>query len=184
MLRGYLRLVVFALGLLAGVQVPGFVDQYAKRVDAHYLEASRNFVGFQHTADQYFGGSVEALIAHHLASSDAVFHDEAKSIRTLYARLQLLAAELKALSGGFLSRVVHVAFRANRELLDETFAAYSYTVPLNGTAIVCGVSAGLLLALITESLVVAAAALLAGLLAQALRPRPVVQAVRPPYRHH
>ena len=46
MLRAYLRLVVFALGLLVGVQVPGFVDQYAKRVSAHYIEASKNFAGF------------------------------------------------------------------------------------------------------------------------------------------
>jgi len=64
----YLRLVLFAIGLLAGVQTPGFIDQYAKRVSAHQIEVAQNFSGFQQTADRYFGGSVEALLAHHAAS--------------------------------------------------------------------------------------------------------------------
>lgn len=41
MFRSYLRLLLFTLGLLLGVQVPGFIDDYAKRVDAHRLETSR-----------------------------------------------------------------------------------------------------------------------------------------------
>jgi hypothetical protein len=50
-LRAYLRLVLFALGLLIGVQAPGFVDQYSKRVSAHYIEVTKNFAGFQRTAE-------------------------------------------------------------------------------------------------------------------------------------
>ena len=85
MLRGYLRLVVFALGLLVGVQGPAFVDQYAKRVSAHYLEVKRDFAGFQQAADQYFNGDVSALVAHHLQSPDVVFRGEAKTIGELFA---------------------------------------------------------------------------------------------------
>jgi len=61
MLTGYLRLIVFAIGLLVGVQVPGFVDQYVKRVSAHQIEAAKNFSGFQDTANRNFGGDVEAF---------------------------------------------------------------------------------------------------------------------------
>ena len=39
MLLSYLRLVLFAIGLLVGVQVPGFINDYAKRVEAHLIEA-------------------------------------------------------------------------------------------------------------------------------------------------
>src|ERR1700722_1792907 len=105
MLRAYVRLVVFALGLLAGVQVPGFVDQYAKRVSAHYIEASKTFAGFQHLADQYFGGSVDALIAHHVASADAVFHDEANNIEAISARLKRLGVELEAMNRPLIFRI-------------------------------------------------------------------------------
>jgi hypothetical protein len=154
MFANYLRLVVFSFGLLVGVQVPGFVDQYAKRADAHLIEVSRNFAGFQETADRYFGGNVEALIAHHVASADQAFRDEARSIREMYGRLALLRAELAALQGSLVRRIVHVVFRPNKELLDETRAAYTYTVIFSPAAVICGVSIGALLAMLVEALLV------------------------------
>ena len=160
MLRGYLRLVVFTACLLAGLQIPGFVDQYVKRVQAHYSEIRRDFAGFQQTADRYFGGSVDQLIAHHAASSDAIFRDEARTITALYARLKSLAAELQALQGPLVARVLHVAFNANRELLNETISAYSYNVPLNSDAIIWGVGAGLAVSLSIEALFVGVSNLL------------------------
>ncbi|WP_122242773.1 DUF2937 family protein, partial [Pseudomonas syringae] len=33
MLRSYLRLVLFTVGLLFGVQIPGFISDYSKRVE-------------------------------------------------------------------------------------------------------------------------------------------------------
>ncbi len=150
MLRGYLRLVVFAVGLLAGVQVPGFIDQYAKRVSAHYIEAKQNFAGFQQSADQYFNGDIGALVAHHLASPDAVFKGEAKTIEALFARIRTLAAELDAMNASSVARLVHIVVNPNREILQETVAAYAYTVPLSPGAILYGVSTGLVLSLTLE----------------------------------
>ena len=51
MLLSYLRLVLFAIGLLVGVQVPGFVNDYAKRVEAHLIEAQTGSVLFERAAD-------------------------------------------------------------------------------------------------------------------------------------
>jgi hypothetical protein len=149
-LRGYLRLVVFAVGLLVGVQAPGFVDQYAKRVSAHYLEAQHNFAGFQQAANQYFNGDVNALVAHHLASSDVVFKGEAKTIGDLFARIRALRAELAALSGSSIARLTHILVNPDRDILQETVAAYSYTVPLSPEAIAYGVITGLIMALVVE----------------------------------
>jgi hypothetical protein len=150
MLRGYLRLVVFSVGLLVGVQAPGFVDQYAKRVSAHYIEAQHNFAGFQQAANQYFNGDVSALVAHHLASTDAVFKGEAKTIGDLFARIRALSAELAALSGPSITRLIHILVNPNRDILQETVAAYSYAVPLSPDAIAYGVVTGLLSALVVE----------------------------------
>ena len=150
MFRGYLRLVVFALGLLVGVQGPAFVDQYAKRVSAHYLEVKQNFAGFQQAADQYFGGDVNALVTHHLQSPDKVFRGEAKTIGDLFERIKALAAEMDALKGSTFARLIHIIVNPNREILQETVAAYSYTVPLSPEAISYGVITGLLLALAAE----------------------------------
>jgi uncharacterized membrane-anchored protein YhcB (DUF1043 family) len=160
MLANYVRLVVFALGLLVGIQVPGFVDQYAKRVSAHQIEVARNFHGFQETADRYFNGDVQALIAHHVASTDQPFRDEARSIREMYERLTVLTAELAALRGPLVRQILHVVFRPNKEILDETWSEYSYTVPLNPAAVVCGVTIGALLAMLVEALLTAGVRLL------------------------
>jgi len=164
MLAGYLRLIVFSVGLLVGVQVPGFVDQYVKRVSAHQSEAVRSFSGFQQTANQYFGGDVQALIAHHEASNDPAFKNEAQSIRSLYARLAELSAELDAMRTSLLRQIVHLIVHPDPQILSETRAEYSYTVPLSPSAIVCGVLTGGVLALLAEALLLAVMRL--------IRPRP------------
>jgi hypothetical protein len=151
MVANYLRLIVFSAGLLIGIQVPSFVDQYAKRVSAHQSEVARNFAGFQDTANRYFGGSIEALIAHHIASKDQVFQDEARSIQELSARLTALTGELAAMRGPLIRQIIHVVFRPNREILGETWAEYTYTVPLNAPAIVSGIAIGTLLSILIEA---------------------------------
>jgi hypothetical protein len=160
MLAGYIRLIVFAVGLLVGVQLPGFVDQYVKRVSAHQSEAAKDFSGFQQTADKYFGGDVQALIAHHAADADHAFQDEAADIRTLYDRLTAWNAELAALRGPLPRQILHVLLHPNAEILAETRAEYSYTVPLNPAAVICGVGLGALGALLVESVLVGSLRLL------------------------
>jgi hypothetical protein len=157
MFRGYLRLVVFAVGLLVGVQVPGFIDQYSKRVNAHYLEAEKNFSFFQQTADRYFEGNIASLIDHYDASEDPVFQDDAESVQGIFSRVKMLSAEAAAMSQQWYKRAAHVLLSPNQELLEETFSEYSYTVPLAPEAIAWGVSVGLSVALLLEALLLALA---------------------------
>jgi hypothetical protein len=49
-----------------------------------------------------------------------------------------------------------VAFHPDEEILNETIAAYSYTVPLNLEAVSCGLIAALLLAVLIESVLIGA----------------------------
>ena len=55
-------IMLFGTGLLFGLQIPNFVDQYQKRIDAHYLEANESFKGFQDIANRFHNGNIEALI--------------------------------------------------------------------------------------------------------------------------
>jgi hypothetical protein len=154
MFANYLRLIVFAFGLLVGVQVPGFVDQYAKRVSAHQIEVARNFAGFQETANRYFGGGVEALIAHHRASADAAFKEEARSIQQMYERLRVLTVELAAMRGPLIKRIFHMIIDPITEIRDETWSEYTYNVPLNPSAVASGITIGAVLAILIEALLV------------------------------
>ncbi len=146
-IKDYARLVLFTTGILVGVQLPGFIDQYAKRISAHYLEAKTNFQGYEATAAKHFDGNVAALLQHYETSQDRVFKDDVKTIRNIYSRIQIFSDELKALEGSIVKRVFHVAFYADKSVLDETFAEYAYTVPLTFDAILCGLVSGLAISL-------------------------------------
>lgn len=152
MLRGYLRLLLFAFGLLVGVQVPGFVDDYAKRVAAHRAESEASLLGFRETAARFFDGDLNALVAHYRASSDAVMQSDAESVGHLVARAELLEDEWLAMHGPWYAQVWHLASAADRALLAETFEAYSYQVLLAPQAIAWGLGSGLLLAWLVELL--------------------------------
>ncbi len=152
-IRDYLRLGIFALGLLVGVQVPGFVDQYEKRVSARLDEAQLNLAGFQVTADKYFSGSLKRLIEHYQASDDIVFKQDAVSIQSIYDRVELLRQEAQRLSGNQLFQAWHVMLNANQQLFDETVESYSYTVMLNPFALIWGICGALTLAMLLDLLI-------------------------------
>ena len=145
LLKTYSRLLIFAGGLLLGIQVPNFVDQYERRIDAHYLEVSANISGFQSTADLLFSGDMEALIAYYADSNDLVFESDAQSIRSIVDRYDRISNEREALSGNIFAASMHVILNADNEFMDETFEQYGYTVPLNMLAVGWGIAIALLL---------------------------------------
>lgn len=153
MFRSYLRLVLFAVGLLVGVQVPGFINDYSQRIEAHWKESEVSLAGFRQTANQFFKGDLDALVAHYRASTDPVFASDANSLTALLVRSRLLDAEWQAMTGPWYIRASHVAFGANPELFKETWDGYRYQVLLAPEAIAWGICCALLLALVVELLV-------------------------------
>jgi len=147
LLKTYSRLLIFAAALLMGIQVPNFVDQYERRIDAHYREVSANISGFQSTADLLFSGDLEALIAYYEQSNDAVFESDAQSIRNIVDRYNRIRSEREALSGSSFAVALHIALDADDEFIAETFEQYGYTVPLNLLAIEWGLALALLFTL-------------------------------------
>ncbi|MDX1366849.1 DUF2937 family protein [Pseudomonas sp.] len=152
MFRSYLRLALFALGLLVGVQVPGFIDDYSKRVEAHRLESEQSLTGFRETATRFFNGDLQALVTHYQASNDPVMRSDAQSVGYLVERASFLEREWQAMQGPWYGQVWHLATAADRELMDETYSAYRYQVLLEPQAIVWGLVCALLLAWLVESL--------------------------------
>ncbi|GIZ13839.1 DUF2937 family protein [Pseudomonas sp. NCCP-436] len=160
MLRSYLRLVLFACGLLIGVQVPAFIDDYAKRVEAHRIESQQSLEGFAETAGRFFDGDLQALVAHYWASVDPVMRSDAQSIEYLVQRAALLEREWLAMQGAWYRQVWHLVSAADRQLLDETLRAFRYQVLLTPQAILWGLCGALLLAWLLESLLLLAGELL------------------------
>ncbi|MFV3304218.1 DUF2937 family protein [Pseudomonas sp. NY15181] len=159
MLRSYIRMVLFALGLMVAVQVPGFIKDYGQRIDAHRIEAAQALQGFKDTSGQFFKGDLNALVAHYRGSADPIFQRDADNIEHLLRRTQLFENEWKALQGGWAQRAWHMVTAPNAELLQETYANYRYQVVLEPEAIAWGLAGGLLLAWIAEVLMASVVAL-------------------------
>lgn len=152
MLRSYLRLTLFALGLLIGLQLPGFMQSYSQRVDAHRLEAEASLQGFRDTAGEFFSGDLIALVAHYRESNDPIFRKDAYSVQSLINRSALLEQESKAMSGAWYQQLWHLITRADPELIKETRTHYRYQVLLEPSVIVWGLCSALLLAWLVEGL--------------------------------
>lgn len=171
MFKSYLRLALFALGLLVGVQVPGYISDYSKRVDAHLQESEQSLQGFRDTAKRFFKGDMVALVAHYQASDDPVMQSDAKSVNTLVMRSDWLNAESQAMHGPWYQQVWHLATAADSQLLEETYKAYTFQVLLVPEAIAWGIACALLLALLVELLLVTIVRLLGGGQDQRVRDR-------------
>ena len=119
MLRSYLRLTLFAFGLLVGIQVPGFIEAYAQHVEARRLEAQQGLQGFQQTAQRFFGGDLDAPVQHYQDSNDPVFQSDAQSVEQLVSRARMLEREWQAMQdrgthGPRTSCLAHSAVCASR----------------------------------------------------------------------
>ncbi len=152
MLLSYLRLVLFAIGLLVGVQVPAFINDYAKRVEAHLIEAQAGLRGFQGTAEQFFKGDLQALVAHYRASEDPVFRSDAESLSTLLTRQLALDKQFQAMQGPWYIRVLQVVLAADPDIRKETWNGYSYQLLLTPEAMGWGLSGAMLLSFGLECL--------------------------------
>jgi len=149
----YISMVVFTLGFVVGIQVPNFVDQYSKRVDAHFQEASNHLNGYQAIADLHQGGSLDALIQKHAESSDPTFREETQVIENLLTKQRRYQQEKDAMSQGWLQRVRHLVFAGDRDILRQTCVQYSPGVPLTMEAVVAGFIMALLMCVCLELLV-------------------------------
>lgn len=152
MLYRYLLIVLACAAMLLGIQMPNFVDQYEKRLDAHFIEVQHNLRGFQEIADQFHAGSLQALIEKHQASTDVTFQAEAQPISEMYQRYQLFGSEKLALQTGLAGKFMHLAFHGNPELLEETYQNYTYNIPLNAEAIGAGAIFALMVIVLLEIL--------------------------------
>lgn len=142
MIYRYFSILLASLLLLTGLQVPSFVDQYEKRVDAHLVEVTENLRGFQEIADKYHDGSIEELIRKHEASTDTTFRLEAEPISRMYQRYRQFSAEKASLDAGLASQIRHIVLYGDDELIQEAMDTYTWTITLDEDS---GLSAAVLL---------------------------------------
>ncbi len=146
----YVWTIAFVAGVLIGIQLPGFVDQYGKALVAHHQEAAANLSEFQDDADRYFDGDLDDLIAYYRRSPDEVFSEGGRSIAAVAERVRMLEAAVRRFRAGALSPYIQTLLFPVPEIRREVAGDYTYTIVLDGSAILVGLLAGVLAALVFD----------------------------------
>lgn len=152
LIRRYIMVLCVGIALLFGIQIPNFLDQYEKRIDAHLREVTRNLSYYQEIATKHHAGSLYSLIASHKSSANQSFKEEGTAIENMYNRKRRFEMDQAAMNAGLLWNSIEAVRQGNRELLQETIDNYSYAVPLNQDAIVAGVAVSMTTIFLVESL--------------------------------
>jgi hypothetical protein len=127
-LRGLLDRAVLLAGFFAGGLVPGYLAQYRQRVGGALGQALKDLAPFQAIADRLHGGSLDKLIAHHLASADPTFHAEGAAIRAMADSVAALKTTLAALDTDVFHQAAYLLTHADAEMAKATWLAYRPSV--------------------------------------------------------
>jgi hypothetical protein len=154
--RGLLDRAVLVAGTVAGGCVPGFIVQYRQRVGGRLDQVIQDLVPFRAIAERFHGGSLDALIKHHLVSSDSTFRAEGAAIQAMVDSELRLRGMMEALQGGVWQQLQYLVAHPDQDLLQATWSAYvpAFTLDMQGIlmALVIGVTLWLLFLLIWKGL--------------------------------
>ena len=148
----YVRVLIFFGAALSGIQVPAFVSQFELVVNQRWQEAHLALEPFQRDADRYSEGDLVALIERYRQNSDPAIRDGGDNIHQLWQRERELQQLVDGLSGELFKDLGYVVANPNRQLLDQTWQAYDFLIPLTQTAIVVGVLMGFVAVLLFDLL--------------------------------
>jgi len=147
-IRNLLDRIVLVAGVLAGGTAPSFVAQYRQRVSGHLDQVLQDLAPFQEIANRFHSGSLDALVQHHLLSSDQTFYAEGNAIRAMIDSAERLRVALEGLSGDLFHQLWFLVRNQEPELLQATWTyyqpAFAFSVESLILAVVVGVAIWLL----------------------------------------
>lgn len=125
MLRSILDKLVFGLGLLTGGIFPSYLIQYRQRLGGLVDQVNLDLQPFQEIADRYHNGSLEALIKHHLNSTDPTFYAEGFAIQRMADSHQRLTEAYTALDGSLIHQMGYLTTNLDEQLFQSTWTDFS-----------------------------------------------------------
>lgn len=143
--HGYLRLLIFMAALLAGLQLPAFIQHYENTLLAHLSEARQSLQPFLQDARVHTGGDLNQLIERYQQNDDTAIRDGGNSLQVLVKRHEYLQRLADRLSESQFQRIWYGLFETDPLLFSEARQRYDYQVTLNGQAIGWGLISGLLI---------------------------------------
>jgi len=148
LIRGLLDRVVLVAGTVAGGCVPGFIVQYRQRVGGRLDQVIQDLAPFREIAERFHGGSLEALIRHHLISPDPTFRAEGAAVQAMLDAQLRLQGMMEALQGGVWHQLQYLVMHPDRDLLQATWSAHVPVFALDAQGILMALVIGVTLWLV------------------------------------
>lgn len=141
LIRGVLDRVVLVGGVLAGGTTPSFIAQYRQRISGRLDQVLQDLAPFQEIANLRHGGSLEALVQHHLKSTDATFHDEGAAIQAMLDAARRLREAVAGLEGTLTEQFWYLLRHPDASVIRATWDAYqpSFVLSVDGLIFATGV---------------------------------------------
>jgi hypothetical protein len=141
-LRGLLDRLVLIAGTIAGGCIPGFIQQYRQRVGGRLDQVQVDLAPFQEIARRYHGGDMDAMVRHHLASTDPTFHAEGQALQAMLASLARLQSMAEGLAGSIWQQVGFLVRHYDREIGAATWRDHVPTFSLDAGGILIALGVG------------------------------------------
>lgn len=145
MLRPVLDRAVLVGAVLCAGMAPSFMAQYRQRVGGHLAQALQDLAPFQQIANLRHRGSLEALVQHHLQSTDPTFKAEGAAIRAMVDSVQRLKDAVEGLNGTLTHQLLYLFQHADPAVLRATWEIYQPSFAMSTEGIVFALSAGLVI---------------------------------------
>ena len=141
-LGGLLDRVLLLAGVIAGGCIPGFIVQYQQRLGGRLDQVVRDLAPFQEIANRMHGGSLDALIKYHLASTDSTFHAEGAAIQAMVDSAAKLRAAAQALNTDLWHQIAYLMRDGDPELVRATWSAFTPVFSLTPDSIMLALAVG------------------------------------------
>lgn len=138
----YVRIGLFVIGVLVGLQFPMFVDQYGKSLHSHYIESSNSIGEFQEDANRFFAGDMGKLIEYYKENGDPVFYEGGESIESIYHRYVALDRAFKQFQIGSVNAYQQAFFTPIADVREEVWENYDFATKLSPSAMTIGLGVG------------------------------------------
>lgn len=142
MLRGLLDRLVLIVGTVAGGCIPGFIQQYRQRVGGRLDQVQMDLAPFQEIARRYHGGDMDAMVRHHLASTDPTFHAEGQALQAMLSSLARLQSMAEGLAGTIWQQVGYLLRHYDRGIGAATWHDHVPTFSLDAGSILIALGVG------------------------------------------
>ena len=124
------------VGVIAGGTIPSFVAQYRQRIGGALDQGLRDLAPFQEIANQRYNGSMQALVQHHLNSTDVTFHSEGAAIAAMIESVQRLREAAQALNADLLHQLIYLVRAADLTMLSATWDIFKPSFGLSVDSLV------------------------------------------------